>query len=230
MSLNNSQIAVIGLGAFGKALVQSLSKEGANVIAVDKSIEFVEEVKFYTQNAICFDVTDVNQLRAHGLTDVDVAVIAIGESFEPVMIVAMEMLNAGVKEVYARAKSPVQEQILKRLGITEVIHPERQVGERMGVTLHRRGIKDLLDLGNGLSVVEVLVPPSMHGYTLAELELRKRFGINVLTVNRPETSTTDGEATFKSLGFVEPSTKLQKGDKMVVLGGIKECAKIVELN
>ncbi len=230
MKNKHLQVAVIGLGAFGKALVKSLAKQGADVIAVDKRMDYVDELKFVTKQAICFDATDIKQLRMHGLTEVDVAVIAIGEAFEPVVIVAMELLNAGVKEVYARANSDVQEQILKRIGITEVIHPERQVGERMGITLHRRGMKDLLELGEGLSVIEILVPKSMHGYTLAELELRKRFGVNVLTVNRPFQTENTETVEYKSLGFVEPTTKLQKGDKMVVLGGINECAKLVELD
>ena len=232
MKSTNPQIAVIGLGAFGLSIVKSLAKQGAQVIAVDNRIEVIEEVKNITHNAICFDATDIRQLTIHGITSVDIAVVSIGESFDASVIIVMELLNAGIKEVYGRATTTIQESILRRLGVTEIINPERQLGERMGTSLYHRGLKDLLEIGEGLSIYELLVPTAMHGFTLMELELRKRFGINVLSVNRPVTSSDPlvNAAQYKSLGFAEPTTKLQKGDKMIVLGHIEECSKIASMD
>lgn len=228
----NPQIAVIGLGSFGMSLVKSLAKEGAQVIAVDNRIELIDEIKNSTHNAICFDATDVRQLKIHGITEVDIAVVAIGESFDASLIVSMELLNAGVKEVHSRARSDIQEMILRRIGVTEIINPEKHLGERMGVSLHRKGLKDLLEIGEGLSIYEINVPKSMSGFTLMELDLRNRFGINVLSVNRPilGEDDSDEDVVYKSLGFADPKTKLLDGDKMIVLGGKEESARIVSLD
>ena len=228
---SNRQIVSIGLGAFGMAVVISSAKEGAQVIAVDDRMDNVEEVKHITLNAICFDATDVRQLKIHGITDVDVAVVAIGEKFDSTVIVAMELLNSGVKEVYARATSDIQEQILRRIGVTEILNPEKQLGERMGISLQRSGIKDLLELGDGQSVFELIVPKSMNDFTLKELELRRRFGINVLSISRLVPQENESEqSVYKSIGFTTPETKVKAGDKMIVLGGIEECSKLIALN
>lgn len=226
------QIAVIGLGAFGMALVKTLAKEGANVIAVDNNMNHLDEVKSLTSDCICFDATDPVQLKTHGITDVDIAVIAIGESFEPVVLIVMELIRAGVKKVYARANSETQEQILDKIGVTEIIHPERQVAERMGVTLHRKGIEDLLELGDGLSIFEINVPESMINHRLNELDLRKRYGVNILTIKRlnSEDSDESNGHEYRSIGIPDGRTKLMPGDKFVILGNKKDCDKMVELN
>jgi trk system potassium uptake protein TrkA len=150
------QFAIIGIGAFGGELAKTLSDEGAYVIAIDNNIKNIEQIKDYVSDAICFDGTDYELLETHGITKVDVAIIAIGEAFEPNVLISMNLLEAGVKEVYARAGSHTQEQILKKIGITDVIHPERQVAERMGVSFVRKGIKDVFNFGEGLILLNYL--------------------------------------------------------------------------
>lgn len=226
------QIAVIGLGAFGMALAKTLAKEGADVVAIDNNMDHLDEVKNITSNAICFDATDPVQLQSHGITEVDIAVIAIGENFEPVVLITMELIKAGVKQVYARANSDTQEQILKKIGVTEIIHPERQVAERMGITLHRSEMEDLLEIGDGLSIFEVNVPESMVNHTLNELNLRKRYGVNILTIKRltSESSDEDEKNKYHSIGIPTGSTKIKKGDKFVILGNKKDLDKMLEVN
>ncbi|PWN06520.1 potassium channel family protein [Rhodohalobacter mucosus] len=226
------QIAVIGLGVFGMALVKTLAKEGANVIAIDKDMNRLNEIKDITSNAISFDSTDSEQLKSHGITQADIAVIAIGEDFEPVVLISMELINAGVPQVYARANSATQEQILTKIGVTEIIHPERQVAEKMGVSLHRKGIEDLLELEEGLTVMEMDVPESMTNHTLQELNLRKRYGINVLIIKRPddEQPDEDAETRYRPLGIPDGETRLEKGDKFIILGKKEDSQKMIDIN
>lgn len=225
------QIAVIGLGEFGMALVKTLVEEGADIIAIDNNMDHLNKVKEITNNTICLDATDAEQLKAHGITEVDIAVISIGEHFEPVVLIAMELIHAGVKEVYGRANSDTQELILKQVGVTEIIHPERQVAERMGITLHKKGLEDLLDLGDGMSIFEVDVPKSMIGYKISELKLRNRYGINILTIKRlPKTGDQSDEKVYRSIGTPESTTTLQKDDKLIVFGKKENCLKMQELN
>jgi trk system potassium uptake protein TrkA len=232
---SNPQIAVIGLGVFGMSLVKTLAEDGANVIAVDNKMAHLDEVKGIVANTICFDATDADQLKSHGITDVDIAVIAIGERFEPVVLISMELVKAGVKQVYARTNSDTQQQILEKIGVTEVIHPERQVAERMGISLHRRGMKDLLELGDDLSVLEIEAPESMVDQTLSELNLRKRYRINILTIKRRTEDTDDGSeesdsGDFHSVGIPDASSKIKSGDRLVLMGHKDDCEKIIDID
>lgn len=225
------QFAIIGIGAFGSALAKKLSEEGAYVIAIDNNMDHINEIKDYVSNAICFDATDPELLESHSITNVDVAVIAIGESFEPVVLLAMHLLNCGVKEVYGRAGSYIQEKVLRKIGITDVIHPERQVAERMGVHLVRRGMSDVFDLGEGLAVFEVEVPYSMVGYTLKELEIRKRYQLNLITIKREEPKEQgDSEKSFKPIGILAGKTKIENGDRLLLVGSKENCDKLLDKN
>src|SRR5699024_11140812 len=125
-------------------------------------------------------------------------------TFEPVALIAMHLLNSGVKEVYGRAGTYIQEQILKQIGITDVIYPERQVAERMGVSLVRRGMSDVFDLGEGLAMFELEAPDSMVGYTLKELEIRKRYELNLITIKRLKDadSNTALDKQYKPMGIL----------------------------
>ncbi len=224
--------AVIGIGAFGSALAKKLSEEGAYVIAIDNDMEHINHVKEYVSDAICFDATDPELLENHGITNVDVAIIAIGERFEPVALIAMHLLNSGVKEVYGRAGTYIQEQILKQIGITDVIHPERQVAERMGVSLVRRGMSDVFDLGEGLAMFEVEAPDAMVGYTLEELEIRKRYELNLITIKRLEEREGEigPEKHYKPIGILRGSTKVKEEDRFLLVGHKGDVDKLLETN
>lgn len=226
------QFAIIGIGAFGKALAKKLSEEGAYVIAIDNNMEHIEQVKDYVSDAICFDGTDADLLEEHGITNVDVAVISIGETFEPVVLIAMHLLNEGVEEVYGRAGSYTQEQILKQIGITDVIHPERQVAERMGVSLVRRGMSDVFDLGEGMAMFEVDAPESMVGYTLEELEIRKRYQLNLITIKRlSKADQKIGLAErYRPIGVLDGTTEVKEGDRFLLVGDKNDVDKLLETN
>jgi trk system potassium uptake protein TrkA len=229
---SNPQIAVIGLGAFGMALVKTLINDDADLIVVDNDMNHLDEIKEMTKQTVCFDATDSNQLKSHGITDVDIAVIAIGENFEAVVLITMELINAGVGKIYARANSAIQEQILEKIGVTEIIHPERQVAERIGSTIQHHMMVDLLELGGGISVFEVDVSESMVDYSLEELNLRERYKVNVITIKRPVSNQKDStESTvYESIGIPDGKTTLKSGDKLILTGHKEDCKKMIDLN
>jgi trk system potassium uptake protein TrkA len=144
----------------------------------------------------------------------------------------MELVKAGVNRVYARTNSLTQQQILEKIGVNEVIHPERQVAERMGISLHRRGMKDLLELGDDLSVLEIDAPESMIDQTLTSLNLRERYGINILTIKRQEDVASDEseEKEYHSIGIPDAKSKIKSGDRLVLMGHKKDCEKIIDLD
>lgn len=223
--------AVIGIGAFGSALAKTLSEEGAYVIAIDNDMDHIDQVKEYVSDAICFDATDSELLERHGITNVDVAVISIGEAFEPVALIAMHLINSGVEEVYGRAGTYIQEQILKHIGITDVIHPERQVAERMGVSLVRRGMSEMFDIGEGIAMFEVDAPDSMAGYTLEELDLRKRYQLNLITIKRFAGEKEDEDSDeYRPIGILSGKTKVMEGDRFLLVGHKDNVDKLMETN
>ncbi|HKJ47279.1 MAG TPA: TrkA family potassium uptake protein [Balneolales bacterium] len=227
----DTQFAVIGLGAFGFSLAKTLAEKGGFVIAVDHNMDSIEAIKRFVPEAICFDATDPELLESHGITNVDVAVIAIGEVFEPVVLIAMELLNAGVKKVLARASSDTQETILRKIGITQVIHPEKQVGERMAVSLLHSSVRDFFELSDELAIYELEAPKAMYNYTLEDLQLRRRYNVNLITIKRP--LIKNGEPleevdNYEILGVLHGDTKIMKGDKLVLVGNEKSINKILE--
>lgn len=245
-SKENLSFAVIGLGAFGSKLAHTLAEEGAHVIAVDNNMDHLDELKDKVTDTICFDATDPELLREHGITEVDVGVVAIGEDFKPVVLVAMELLSAGVEEVYGRAGSITEEKILNRIGITDVIHPERQVAERMGVSLLRRGMKNIFEIGSELAVFEVETPEAFVGYTLEDLKLRSRFEINLITIKRKveepedadkksseegeEEELKDDKENYEPIGIVAASTVIKQNDQLLLVGTKENVDKMLDVS
>jgi len=225
----DTQFAVIGLGAFGFSLAKTLAEKGAFVMAIDHNIERIEAIKRYVAEAICFDATDPEQLSAHGVTNVDVVVIAIGEVFEPVVLIAMELLNAGVGRIIARASNDTQETILKKIGIRQVIHPEKQVGERMAIALLHSSVRDVFELTEDLAIFELDAPRMMYNHTLQELHMRSRYNVNLITIKRPliPEIEDDSNENFEVLGVLTADTRIVKGDKLVLVGSEKSINKML---
>lgn len=230
----NNQFCVIGLGAYGFSLARSLAEKGAFVLAIDHELERIEEIKKYVSEAVCFDATDPSLLAEHGVFNAGIVIVAIGETFEPVVLIAMELLKAKVPRIIARAGNDTQESILKRIGISEVIHPEKDEGERMATSLLKSSISDFFELSEDIGIYEIDAPKDMLGYTVAELKMRQRYHVNLLTIKRP----TDGEIavegaekkSYEVLGIVEPNAKIREGDKLVLMGKQESIDKLIETN
>jgi trk system potassium uptake protein TrkA len=225
------QFCVIGLGAYGFALAKSLAKNGAYVLAVDNRNERIEAIKPHVADAVEFDATDSALLHEMGVTSADIVIIAIGEKFEPVVLIGMELLKAGVERVIARANNDTQEMILKRIGITEVIHPERDEGQRMASHLVHSSITDYFELSGDIAIFEIETPKDLIGFSLQELELRKRYEVNLLVIKRwkPEDKRVDQDKPYE-VQLVDAKTKIREKDRLVILGTKTNIQKLIETN
>lgn len=230
----DQQFCVIGLGAYGSSLAKSLSRLGAYVLAVDHDLEKVEAIQQYVSEAVQFDGTDPAMLAEHGVFNADVVIVGIGEAFEPVVLICMELLKAGVKRIIARAGSDTQEAILNRIGINEVIHPEKDEGERMAAQLIHISVNDYFELSKDIAIYEIDAPEDMHGYSLADLKLRQRYNVNLLTIKRIKKSDVKVQGTpnqeAEILGVLEPSTKIRPNDRLVVMGRHENINKLIDMN
>jgi trk system potassium uptake protein TrkA len=220
------QFAVIGLGAFGAAIALELTHNGGEVIAVDKDMEQVEKIKDEVTYAVRLDATDPKVLEAHDLHRVDVAIIAIGHDFEASVLIAVELMQLGARQIMARAESAIQKKILQRLGVSDVLSPEEEVAKHIAQRLLNPEIVDLFHLSDDYSIVEVHAPARFLGKTLAELALRERFHCNVLVIKRPQAEGGEARTLQYRLQVPLPQTRIEKGDSLIVLGLAKDIERL----
>ncbi len=174
--------AVIGLGNFGMSLAVELARLGQRVLAVDVNPERAREAQAYVDQAAVADATDRATLEALGVGKVDVAAVSLGGRMEASVLVVLHLNRIGVPEIVAKAVSEDHGEILARVGATRVVFPEKEMAERVAERLSSRNVLDYLSLASGFSVVELAPTKEMSGRTLAELDLGRRYGVQVVAV------------------------------------------------
>ena len=178
----NRKFAVIGLGDFGMSVATSLAENGSEVIAIDSDMEVIEEIKDKVTFAAKMDSTEEKGLRSLGIDKVDAVIISIGTNFEDTILTSVLLLQMGIKKVIARASSKIQEKILLKLGVHNVITPEFEIARRIATTLINDEVLDFFPLGEDYNIVQVRTPKSFVGKTLQEIDLRIRYNLNLITL------------------------------------------------
>lgn len=186
MATNRKRFMVLGIGVLGDSLARTLALEGADVIAVDASEAVIESIKDAVHVAAIADVKDLRALDQLGASTCDVAVVCVGEDLEAGVVATANLLELNVKHIAARANSKVAETILRRLGAHEVFYVEPTVGQVMARRLFKSVSFRELDLGGGFGVVQWDPPSSFRHKKLRELELPKRWGVQVIGMRHRE--------------------------------------------
>ena len=199
---------VIGLGYFGQSVAKTLVEMGHEVVAVDNDPAVVDEIKDHVTHAVQLDATDVSALRELGIPNFDRCVVGRGTDLEDSINIVMGLKELDARFIVAKAMTDRQARILEKLGADHVVFPEREMGTRVAHSLQSPRVMDYMDLGRDLGITEILAPVSCQGMALRDLELRQRFGINVIAVRR-------GAELRMDLG---PGDVIQEGDVMGVAG------------
>lgn len=202
------EFAVIGLGRFGSSVARTLYDLGHNVLAMDKDEEALRGVADHVTHAVQIDTTDPDALRAVGITNFDAVVVAIGVDIQESILTTMILKDLGVKKVVAKAVDERQGKVLEKVGADAVVFPERDMGVRVAHSLVSPNVLEYLELSPQYTIDEVRVPERLDGRTLGELELRAKFGVNVLLILR------DSQLLISPSGDV----RLRSGDVLVVVG------------
>jgi trk system potassium uptake protein len=213
---------VVGLGRFGSAMAQTLVELGQDVIGVDSNEEPVRRMADILSHVVRLDAMDERALRAAGLGDVDVAVISIGENVEASILVVMQMEELGIREVIAKAVTPLHGRVLKKLGVRRVIYPEREMAIRVAHSLVVPNVTDYFELSRDASIVELPAPADWVGKSLKELALRPRFGLTLIAIRRKSPSG-DGEIT--NVGPMAED-RIDEGDILALLGDNTRLAQL----
>jgi len=215
------QFAVIGLGAFGKKVAFTLSQKGANVIAIDKNRDSVEEIKEHVSAALVLDSTDEDAMKAAGIKDVDAAVVALGDNQEEAILITAILKKMGVSKIVARAINQLYAHVLKSVGADSVIVIEERMGEDLAKRLLSPEIYQHVVLTTGHSLVEVEARPEFIGKSLRQLDFRRTFGVNIIAIQKKIPSVNDeGKVTYtiEVNDIPGPEDRIEKGDILVVVG------------
>lgn len=219
------QFVVIGLGRFGRKVAETLAKKGAPVIAIDSKPELVGNVSNFVIKAVQIDSTDEDALVASGVKDVDVAVVGMGEDVESSILTTALLKNLNIKEIVARASTPLHAQILKMVGATRIVFPEEDMGIRVANSILSPGVLEYIELGADYTLAEIEAKSESIDRTIDELDLRAKYGVNVLIVKRKVFEAGEKlEETMKKEMKVLPTSdyKIQEGDVLVVVGNSKD--------
>ena len=221
--------AVIGLGEFGSSAAVGLFRKGAEVIAVDENINRVNSIKDEVSLAVRLDATHEDALKSHGLGEVDVLIAAIGNNFEAQVIVVVHAKQQGIKKIVARATSPDHIRVLQAVGAHEVFNPEETAARWMVQRLLIQNISNYFELAEGFSVVEVTAPPSIVGKTIEELNLRRRFRINLVAMKRTTPDST-GRTVEQFNPVPLPTEVLREGDVLALVGSVLDLANFMAIH
>lgn len=207
---DNHQFAVIGLGRFGRSVCSTLHKFGYQVLATDIDEKRVSQAltEQITAHALQLDSTEPAALREAGIFEFDTVIIAIGNYLQESIITTLNVKESGVPNVVAKASSEVHGKLLQRVGADHVVYPENEAGCALARSLTRPAILERFDLDPNNSIVEILVPEEFHGKTVTELQLRSRYGLNLLAIGQDDKFEINPD----------PNKRLHKGMVMVVIG------------
>lgn len=212
-------ILLIGLGRFGRHIAKKLNELGHHVMAVDDNEERVQSVLPYVTSAQVGDCTRREMVESLGVPDFDVCIVAIGDNFQNSLETTSLLKECGANYVVSRAARDVHEKFLLRNGADEVVYPEKQLADWTAIRYSSDHVFDYIKLSDGYSIFEVGVPKHWVGKTVVELDIRKRFHINLMAIKH------DGKINLE----ITASTMLKDGDRILVLGSdqaIQRCFKL----
>lgn len=173
-------IAVLGLGIFGQTVAKELSQYGCDVLAIDTNEQHLEAVSDVVLKSAIGDMTNLEFLEASGVGECDTAIIATGTRLDSAVLSVMHCKTLGVKTIIAKAKDDSFESVLKALGVTQIVTPEKKTGQQLAQQLLKKKIKEMIPLDDAMSIVEFQVPEKWIGKTILELDVRQKYGMNLI--------------------------------------------------
>lgn len=212
-------VLLIGLGRFGKSIAMKLREMNHEVMAVDRNEKRVNEIMPYVTNAIIGDSTDEEFLKSLGIRNYDLCFVAIGDCFQDSLETTSLVKELGAKLVVARAASEVQAKFLKRNGADEVVFPEQQIARWAAIRYSSDHVFDYFAMDDDCAIFEVSVPESWIGKSVGELDIRRRFRINILATKADEKINMN----------ITPDTVLTDDENLLVLGKNKDMQKCFRL-
>ena len=198
------QYVVFGIDRFGASVARTLEENGCQVIAVDSDPEKIQMIADEVSYAMTADVEDQEAIASLGLKNVDGAVITMVDHMEASIVAAMMCQEMGITYIVARAQNEIHGRILEKIGVTKVVYPEQEMGNRIGRYIAAQDFMDWIALSPEFSLVELATPQEWAGKSLVELDLRNKYGFNVIGMKKGGQMVLQ----FKPANPLEPDTVL----------------------
>ena len=208
--------AVFGLGRYGRAVARELVENGMEVVAVDAEQKIVNDAAAYLPVCKCADVTDSEVISRLGISNIDTVVVCMASNLEASVMAVTLCKEAGVKNVIAKCSNEMQQKILLRVGADKVVFPENESGIRLAKNLLSSGFIDMISLSKDVSMIEIDVRDEWRGKNLIELNLRKKYGFNIVAIKKGEKVNVN----------INPEQPLEAETTLIIIANIAKLEKI----
>ncbi|MDD4163627.1 MAG: TrkA family potassium uptake protein [Eubacteriales bacterium] len=211
---------IIGLGNFGKTLALTLIRNGHQVMVIDQNEEEIDEIGDLMTSAICGDATNEGVLRSAGINNYDCCIVCLKDNMQDSILTTLILKEMGANKIVARATSERHKKVLTKLGADIVVFPEKDMGMRLALTLSKNDVLEYFNLSDKYSIAEIMVPKRWVGMSIRELDVRKKYGINIIA-----TCDADNE-NFEI--FNTPERLFRADEKVVIVGNNESIEKIAD--
>ncbi|MBO1510593.1 MULTISPECIES: potassium channel family protein [Metabacillus] len=202
------EFAVIGLGRFGGSICRALSEEGLEVMAIDMDEDKVNEFANVASHAVVGDTTDETVLKSLGIRNFDHVIVAIGDNIQASILTTLILKELGVKDITVKATNDYHEKVLSKIGADRIVHPERDMGKRIAHKIISNNVLDYLELSDEHSIVEIVANERLHGNSIIDLDIRAKYGINIVAMKRNKDIIVSPQA----------NEIIKKNDILIVIG------------
>ena len=200
-------VVVIGLGRFGKSLADELERDGVQVLAIDNDPKRIQDLAGRWTHIVQADATDIQAMEQLGVGEFSKAVISIGHNLEASVLTAFVLRKLGVADIWAKAITTSQAEILSQVGVAHVVRPEHQMGKRVAHLVRGRML-DYIEFDDGYAIVKTSPPRAMLGRTLAESGVRQQYGVTIVGI----------KSAGKDFSYATPASVVNDGDLIIVSG------------
>lgn len=206
--MKKKEFAVIGLGRFGGSICRELSQLGMEVMAIDVDEDRVNEFSNIASHAVIADSTDEMVLKSLGIRNFDHVVVAIGDNIQASILTTLILKELGVQNITVKAQNDYHEKVLRKIGADQIVHPERDMGQRIANNIASSNVLDYLELSDEHSIVEIMANEKLNGQSLQQLDIRAKFGLNIVAIKRHKEIIVSPRAT----------EAIRTGDILIVIG------------
>jgi trk system potassium uptake protein len=228
----SKKFVVIGLGHFGSHLASELTSKGAEVLAIDKDLEKLEDIKDFVTHCIKLDSTEEKSLKNQAVYEYDAVIVSIGDDFEASILTIAMLQKLEVKRIIVRATTSNHEKILRHLGVSEIILPAEEAADKLANSLLMENVLDVFSLSSDYTIIESQVPQQFIGKKIEDLNLPLKFNVSIITIKRFESRNPllglRSGTIEKILGIPSPQLILGKDDILVLFGKQKEIEKMLK--
>ena len=206
--MKTKQYLVVGLGRFGSSVAINLCQQGHEVLAIDSHKDVIDDIAPLVTEAVQMDVTDEAALESLDVASFDAAIVSIGTDTRASILVSVLLKELGVPYLIAKANDDLHAKVLSKIGVDRVVFPERDMGARLARNIVSPSVLELMNLSDDYQIMEIMLPEGWEGKSLQSLNVRRKYGVNILAVNRDD------------LFMVSPAPDmpLEKDDTLLVLG------------